>query len=584
MLVPNLRTSFHPTLHGTETIDLLYSQGSPLNRIWASWEVENTCLRFVRVQDDCEDGDRTKTIIFEMHNSSNFPLAGYTATYQLGDHPTFIRFSPFFDLAALYDPENSRHWRSPLLTALANIPDLDIAAANVVLSDPISSMHTTYMRFAPTPVHSSVPLATTTAPSITVSKTNSAPVTSSTSRNAPLAQASSETPPASPPQTTDSAFQHPIGRAFQKVLAFTKSLSPCKSILDAKPRKLSELRLPKNIQMSLAASRPTPSDASLNPPTSSSLTNPSATPDTASDSLSNKSSHRTRAFKYTVIIFTLVCIGAYIFSQLIGNPRRRVDRAASREERRNRRLYRHAARKQQWRHFWAQVGQKVSGKLEGTVWMERWRRRGTMAVERCLYRGLHLERGEDVVALGSRRGMFDEKGFRTVDEPGGAQPPNVGPENCGPSDLASEIHSLRYTHAVVDRMVRAEEGHAGGAGGENNTGIIDFFPPTSADIGNPLLRSTIFPFNNEVPRVFVHARRWSSASCKTGSDVTGPPPYGEEDLGLVDVDIRSEGSTGKSVNTDDTPDSSVVGTSPRASLFARERGSDVESGSEDGRV
>ena len=186
--------------------------------------------------------------------------------------------------------------------------------------------------------------------------------------------------------------------------------------------------------------------------------------------------------------------------------------------------------------------ERLERRFGRSTWIERWRRRGSDAVEAGLYHVSGLRGGEYPLD----RSSFDEKGFR------------IGPTRdqssaqTDTSDIASEIYDLRYTYAVVDRMVRAEEGHA----------------------GDPSV--TFAPFRNKatwsrVPRIVHHARRWSSASTKTGSDITGPPPYGEcEDTSLVDVDLRSEG-TGKSVITDDTPDSSVVGTSPRASLFARER-------------
>ena len=543
MLVPDLQGNFIPNIHGTKAIDILYSGESPLNRIHGFWELKDTCLYLVQVQDDCPEEDRTKTLILDMHNQQK-ALAGLTMTYMLGDHPRIIRFSPFADLTAFYDQKNSRHWMSPLLAAIA--PGLGMAAANVVFSDTIS-MHTN-MHFTPTPILSSVPLATNTATSTTISTTTSAPTTRSTSRTAPSRQTVSSTPSVSLPETP-STFQHPLGRTFQKVLAYIKSLDPCKSLRESTPRKLSDLRLPKHVQIGLAASRPNTVDSFPNPP-SPPTPPPNAIPTSGSNfkAALNASQHH-RALKWTAIVFILVCIGAVIFSELIGDPRRRVDRAASREERRNRRLYRHAARKEYWRQVWARVGQKIMGRLDRrfgrSIWMERWRRRGSNAIESGLYHVSGIRGGEYPLD----RSSFDEKGFRI--DPSGAEVP----AQAGPSDLANEIYDLRYTYAVVDRMVRAEEGHAGDR------------------------TATHAPFRtkatwNRVPRVVHHARRWSSASNKTGSDITAPPPYSEgEDPSLIDVDIRSEG-TGKSVNTDDTPDSSVVGTSPRASLFARERDRD----------
>lgn len=104
------------------------------------------------------------------------------------------------------------------------------------------------------------------------------------------------------------------------------------------------------------------------------------------------------------------------------------------------------------------------------------------------------------------------------------------------ADMQAELYAFRTTHSFVDSIIKAEEGQGRGI-------IQDFF--------------------NQV-----HERqrgRRDSAASKAASDITGPPPYEE-------ADSDAEGPS----LSDDTTESSVILTSSRTSLYARDSDSEKD--------
>lgn len=95
------------------------------------------------------------------------------------------------------------------------------------------------------------------------------------------------------------------------------------------------------------------------------------------------------------------------------------------------------------------------------------------------------------------------------------------------SEMRRELRALRTAHTIVDGIVRAEEGRTDGSS-----------------------------FISRVRRVERRTRTYSGST----ADSVGPPPY-EESVTLVD------GFQYTPNGTDSTPDSSVIDTSPRTSLY-----------------
>ena len=192
------------------------------------------------------------------------------------------------------------------------------------------------------------------------------------------------------------------------------------------------------------------------------------------------------AFIITSFIFVLVCIPLFLFSQVL-NPRRRADWAARREECRNRRLYRQAARQQKLRNWF--------NRLTGNRFFNTFDKR------------LHT---------------WNEKRLATQQEP-------------LQLDVRDEILARRYRYNMLNSVTRAEEGRVGEL---DEKSVIQGWQ------------------HNRVSR--------------SSSNVTGPPPYEEDDGNVVD------GFQYIMQRIGDTPGSSVIETSPRPSLYTRDSDSEKE--------
>lgn len=192
------------------------------------------------------------------------------------------------------------------------------------------------------------------------------------------------------------------------------------------------------------------------------------------------------AFLITSFIFVLVCIPLFYFSQVL-NPRCRVDWAARREECRNRRLYRQAARQQKLRNW---VNKLTGNRLFRTPKepLQTW----------------------------------NEKRLATQQEP-------------LQLDVRDEILARRYRYNMANNIAIAEEGRVGEIGEKS---VIQGWQQTRAS--------------------------------RSSSNVTGPPPYEEDNGGVVD------GFQYIMQRISDTPGSSVIETSPRPSLYTRDSDSGKE--------
>ncbi|MCJ1386023.1 hypothetical protein MMC17_009148 [Xylographa soralifera] len=116
----------------------------------------------------------------------------------------------------------------------------------------------------------------------------------------------------------------------------------------------------------------------------------------------------------------------------------------------------------------------------------------------------------------------------------------VATEEASIKHMRDELHSLRIAHGVVDGIVKAEEG-----------------------------RSVGISYKSRVRRV----ERRSSSIYGSGIESTVPPPYEEMS---EDGDIVVNGFQYIPAGTDCTPDSSVIDTSPRTSIYMRDSDSEKE--------
>ena len=225
------------------------------------------------------------------------------------------------------------------------------------------------------------------------------------------------------------------------------------------------------------------------PPTSfptSSSTSPTfpSTPTENSPAKPQRTDQVLRAVRITSLLIILVSLSVILAVHLM-HPRRRVDRAASREERRNRRLYRCAARRQKWRK-----------------WVGKFRRR-------------------DRPPTG---GSEEEKQAALV-QPGGSQNAEV---------VYTGIAELRDAHSIVSDLVRAEEGRG-------------------------------LHLSELDGRESRRGRRRGSSLPGYESEESGPPAY-DDKVFVFDGVAFVDGFHYLPAGIEDTPDSSVIETSPRISM------------------
>ena len=218
--------------------------------------------------------------------------------------------------------------------------------------------------------------------------------------------------------------------------------------------------------------------SSLPSPSSSSLPSPSfpVTP----------YNERVHSLKILGLVLILGSFFAWVILHL-RDPRVRADRAARREERRNKLLYKRAAWRQKWKKWF------------------------------CSVRHNH---GQAIGPIGS----WDEKQTRVLQQ-----------EEILEAVMKEDIRALRNSHRVVSNITAAEEGR------------------------------TDFVYDSDGSE----ARRSRDTLPGYESDATQPPGY-EIDPSSCEEPRISDGFRYNPAENEDTPDSSVVSTSPRISRDGRD--------------
>lgn len=193
---------------------------------------------------------------------------------------------------------------------------------------------------------------------------------------------------------------------------------------------------------------------------------------------------------HSLRILGLVLILGSLFAWVIlrlRDPRVRADRAARREERHNRSLYRRAAWRQKWKRWFCSV---------------------------------RYHHGQAIGPIGS----WDEKRTRVIQQ-----------EEILEAVMKQDIRALRNSRHVVNNITAAEEGRA-------------YFVYDSDGSEARSSRDTLPGYE---------------------SDVTQPPGY-EIDGVTCESPVVSDGFRYTPAESEDTPDSSVVSTSPRISRDGRD--------------
>ena len=354
---------------------------------------------------------------------------GFTITYKQSIRPELIRFSPFYDWnAAFSPPELSDHWSLPssLLSSISSSTgdDNNYPKVSAVVSLPASSLEGPVSL----PTGSIVnPIFGTTLSGLVPTAT--AIVTAIVQGDRTSDQRPSETPipmadtveVEAPALCSFGLVIHTIQSKFNDIFTIAKSrFQSIRPNVAMVQHSLSSFPSPPDsassgVPVSMEDGSPNVPEASLTSLISSNklieAPYPSPTPFFIQKSSRD---HVIRALKISSFAFIIVCISALVFSHFISSPRRRADRAARREECRNRRLYQHAAHKIMWQRRWEALLSKFVSRDTPTTVQSAW----------------------------------DEK----------LLPPL--PTLSTQESIRDEIQAMVNTYKVVDSIVQAEEGRS----------------------------------------------------------------------------------------------------------------------------
>ena len=512
------------------------SDHTTTTHVW--WQVADVCLEN-EPDGSCSPEHSGKTVIFELYQFGKLTHPGFTITYKHSTTPELIRFSPFYDWNAAFNPlELSDHWTlpssllssissgmrndpqaspvfsvpaSPFVT-LVSLPtgsivdpitetllssilsstgdDGDLPQPSPVFSVPVSSFEAlmslptgnianpTSETLLPGLVPTATAIVTAFAPAPTHDRVSDQIPSQASVPSAQNVEGES------PPLCSIGIALHAVQSRLKDLVAISRSkYRSFRPNVAGLQQSLGSMQNPHD-SISTEVQGPI-GDGSLD------ISEPSITSLISSNRLieaalpsptpfhyqKSRHDHVIRALKITTFSFIIVCIAALVFSHLVSSPRRRADRAARREECRNRRLYQHAAHKYMWRRRWEALLRKFGSRDPMTSTQPTW----------------------------------DDKLLPPL--------PTISSEE----NIREELQAMRNTYKVVDRIVQAEEGRTNITSG-------------------PLQKFVL--------------RRWerrASRISRSSSDVTGPPPYEE----------FTDGYRYTPPESDTTPDSSVIDTSSR---------------------
>ncbi|MCJ1431522.1 hypothetical protein MMC27_000875 [Xylographa pallens] len=452
-----------------------------------------------------------RVLVFRLLNWGAQTTPGFTITYKDLDEPEILRVSLFADADALWDLKSSLHWQSPSFVSMPSTPALGSEIYHSSVMDPTFGLPTGSGPLMPTQTRRVMtPLRVITS-SVAYPATTQAPGDDQLIQ-VPLGWQGSGS---ADHKTESSRSSELMGNGFVDIEIKAKSLLQ---------RTLSDISL-KSTQQYIATEKESDSKQAsevievaeelskitLNsmhstiPMVVETSAEPSAIlgsvitekpPQTPPQRHSVRTDQAIRAFQITSLIIIIVSLSTAIGVYLFRNPRRRADRAARWEECRRRRLYARAARHHKWKSWMSRVREATRFAGPGQP----------IAAEPC----------------------EEEKTILVVTEKSSIK------------HMRDELRSLRIVHAVVDGIVKAEEG-----------------------------RSVGISYKPRVRRV----ERRGSSVYGSGIESAAPPPYEEMS---DESDIVVNGFRYIPAGTDSTPDSSVIDTSPRTSIYMRDSDSEKE--------
>ena len=498
----------------------------------AVWSNFCRCLQ-VDANGQCQDHEYV--VLLEILTSSSSIEPGFTLSYKRHDLPKFLRLSRFPDLFSIVDFGQSKHWRSPLLelSQSSQSSRFTATASDASTSTPIP---TASLSIVVTSTFVNEPATTSEVDPISLMldepETMVDPYAGQLSYDSPVTtntylKAQGTGAWAVLKHHFEIVEEHTkhAAQALADTLAHTQQCLKSANPSEDCPSPLRHLSTHHAQHvMTVAVSSHSPSTSSISTTTS---VPSSPKPSNASEAI--------HIFQIASLIFILISLGAALFCVVYRNPRLRADLAASCEERRNKRLYRHAARRQRLRNCLDRFrGIKVSASFSSnTLDQEANRPPGQP----------EINNGVDWAAWHEKRLQSREDDF------------------FGRGTMREELWAMRKAHMVVDGIISAEEGRHRNPGRK------------AAGWGSRITSAAAMAVGVKERTMERRVRSWSDSN---GSEKTAPPPY-EERESMADLEAAAAGAVGVADGLRYvpmgagavgrvSPASSVVDTSPRDSL------------------
>lgn len=448
-----------------------------------------------------------RVLVFSLRNIGRYPHPGFTITYGHFDRPEILKVSLFPDDEALLDLTKSIHWHNPTVAANPSIPLLDDRLYHSTLLE--------QSFLSPTSSNPSIPVSTgttfTSSAAVTISATQPTTTQAQVDKNVVLSR--SVTSVAEPTLV-------PIINADLQANQPTKIFEHVLNLIEAQAGEF--VHAAKNAHPNLDPQHLFPSGFTSNVRKAEDARTISHEIVIASSQippLTNTADSNAHALNTVVDIEPKL---SAVTSNAIASPSTSPSRSKLRMD-------------QAVRAFQISAVIAIIVTLSTSIFVYLFRnprRRADRAarVEERRRRRLYRQAARQYKWrswFGRIRGTFVPRQLEPTAETWEEKQLIAGGTVPALSEMRRELRALRTAHTVVDGIVRVEEGRTDG----NN-------------------------FRSNIRR---GSRRYRSYSGST-ADSVGPPTYGES-LTMVNGSLYTPNGT------DSTPDSSVIDTSPRTSIY-----------------
>ncbi|MCJ1245777.1 hypothetical protein MMC30_002981 [Trapelia coarctata] len=139
---------------GQGSFGLEIEEDSELEGARGLWSISCVCLNAEAAR-PCLPENYVRVLVFSLRSIGRYPHPGFTITYKDSDKPEILKVSLVPDDEALLDLTKSTHWHNPTISANPSVPLIDVGLYHSTLLDQSFS--------SPTGSNPSIPLSTSTS-------------------------------------------------------------------------------------------------------------------------------------------------------------------------------------------------------------------------------------------------------------------------------------------------------------------------------------------------------------------------------------------------------------------------------------